>query len=273
KPDDSYCRAARGYSLRTLDRYEDALDDLRRAVTIEPDYAWAHVALAHVLLDIADLPAAHEHAVRGWELDATQVWARGIEAFVKALLGDLPGARDAMQDAHERDPEELNWTQLLADMHTALGDRSGAQALYREVVERGSDATVLDTIARVGWSHRWLGEHDKAVRMYQRALSLGRRRPHYLRLDFALALLCGGQSELADHEYQRALRDIGGLSPIRVRGLLHVALYDLDLAIREMLRGEHATADRVRQLLADALATSQRSAGNAEPVPSVGASA
>ena len=66
---------------------------------------------------------------------------------------------------------------------------------------------------------------------------------------------------------------MGSLSPIRVRGLLHVALYDLDLAIREMLRGENPTADRVRRLLAEALATSQRSTGNAVPISSVGVSA
>jgi tetratricopeptide (TPR) repeat protein len=135
----------------------------------------------------------------------------------------------------------------------ALGE-PGADELFREVIERGSAASDPSTLAVVAWSHRRLGEHDPAARTYQRALSLGGRQLEYIRLDFALALLCSGRAELALREYERAVQALQYVHPLRAYGLLVTAGQDLEQAERLSQVPDAAAA---RQLLAAALAKYQ----------------
>jgi tetratricopeptide (TPR) repeat protein len=267
QPDSAFCLATRGYALRMLERYADGARDLRRAVEIDPAYAWAHGALGHLLVEITEAPDAARHAARAFELDLSLVWCRGVEGFAKLLLGDLAGARDVTLDAHERDPLELNWTQHLADILLGLGDRAGAEPLYREVVERGSSATDPDTLARVAWAHRNLGEHDGAARTYQRAMTLPGRRLEYMRFDFALALVCGGRVALGIAEYGRALQAIFGVDPLRAHGLLVVARRDFELARRASQLSDEAAAP-VRRLLDEALERNALETGGADALSS-----
>ncbi len=54
-----------------------------------------------------------------------------------------------------------------------------------------------------------------------------------MRFDLALTLLCGGDRRAAVAQYERAVADAEGWDRMRRRGLLHVAVEDLEQALAD----------------------------------------
>jgi tetratricopeptide (TPR) repeat protein len=238
-PDATFCLATRGYALRRIDRYEEALVDLEKCVGLDDNYAWARGALGHTRAEIGEMALAAADLNKAFQLDNGLVWCRGFEGYVKGVIGDAEGARIALADAHEREPEELLWTSTLADTLLALGRRDEATGLYHSIIDAAASRTAdVDTTSRTAWAQRCLGDFEASARTYQKALSFAGTRIEYLRFDFALTLLCGGRDGLARREYERALEATALTHRWRARGLLIVALHDLEHAV--IVHGEAA---------------------------------
>jgi tetratricopeptide (TPR) repeat protein len=127
----------------------------------------------------------------------------------------------------------------------------------------------VDTLALVAWCHFRLADYDEAVRCLVDVLSQGKPLTNFqfAQFDLALALMCGGRYGAAWREYERGLNGLKQTSPLRRRGLLHVAITDLNLAVRDQPGLEGVAQFRqARESLKEALAFAKAaSAGRSPP--------
>jgi Flp pilus assembly protein TadD len=192
----------RAERLSEAGEYAAALDELDMLVERSPDHAPIHTA-------------------RGWAL----------ENLGPDRLGD---ARDAYRLALAFDPGALWAKEGLSNVMRRLGDVEEADRLCREVIEEGRSRLEREEDLRelVGWCQLRLGQYPEAVRTLKEALRLDGRWTA-VRFDLALAMLCSGDRVHALLEYQRGIHQAenGGLA--RLRGVVRVALDDLEEALTE----------------------------------------
>lgn len=112
-------------AARVEDDPQAARARIERALSIDPDSAWAHHALAHRLARDGDWVAAGERVQRALALDPGLLPARRLETMVLARGGDRDLAiaalarwihnaqRDPLVGAHELDAARLDLAQLL----------------------------------------------------------------------------------------------------------------------------------------------------------------
>jgi tetratricopeptide (TPR) repeat protein len=127
-PDSAEAVACVGYAAHRLAQEQDALDWLRRALTIEPRHAEARIYLANLLYDRGDYEAAlGEFTATDPEdhWDELGIW-RVLE--LKKSIYRLP----------DDDPELKPWLMRLADL---AGDEDPTDLLLAELEAAGPDGT------------------------------------------------------------------------------------------------------------------------------------
>jgi tetratricopeptide (TPR) repeat protein len=183
------------------------------------DYEGALEALDEVIAEHASDAAVQ--TARGWALEN---------------IGShrLPEAREAYLEALRMNPGALWAKEGLSNVLRRLGQVEEADALCHEVIEEGIRRFDVEEDLRelVGWCQLRLGMYDEAVNTLGVALRLDGRWTA-VRFDLALALLCAGDRVRAVVEYQRGIHQAenGGIE--RLRGVVRVALDDLEEALGE----------------------------------------
>jgi len=188
------------------------------------------------------LSEAGEYAAALAELDATMLegpasadvyTARG---WALENLGPdrLPDARAAYESALRMEPGALWAKEGLANVLRRLGMNEDADRLCREVVDEGllRAEEELDLLELVGWCQLRLGRVDDAVETLRQALARDGRWIA-VRFDLALALLCAGERSRAFLEYSRGIHQAVNGGVERLRGVVRVALDDLEESLTE----------------------------------------
>jgi Flp pilus assembly protein TadD len=161
------------------------------------------------------------HTARGWALEN---------------LGRtrLPEARVAYEEALRLDPHALWAKEGLANVLRRMGMTAEADHLCIEVIAEGRRRyeSEEDLWELVGWCELRLGRCDDAVRTLREAL---RRDGRWIavRFDLALALLCAGDRVRAFLEYSRGVHQAVNGGVERLRGVVRVAMDDLDECLAE----------------------------------------
>lgn len=192
----------RAEALSDAGEYGAALEELDRALSQGDSTATVHTA-------------------RGWALENL-----GPER--------LPDARSAYEQALRLDPGALWAKEGLSNVLRRMRLSEDADRLCREVIVEGlqrADAE-LDLLELVGWCQLRLGLHDEAVGTLREAL---RRDGRWIavRFDLALALLCAGQRSRAFLDYSRGVHQAVNGGVERLRGVVRVALDDLEESLAE----------------------------------------
>ncbi len=210
------------------------------------EYAAALQELDAVLL--SGPPTAQVQTARGWALENL-----GPER--------LPDARAAYEEALRLDPSALWAKEGLSNVLRRMGLPVDADRLCGEVIEEGltrSDAE-LDLLELVGWCQLRLGRYDEAVATLREALARDGRWIA-VRFDLALAMLFAGERSRAFLEYSRGVHQAVNGGVDRLRGVVRVALDDLE----EMLNERPAFASTREAIAArDLLRSTLRAASRA----------
>jgi tetratricopeptide (TPR) repeat protein len=176
-----------------------------------------------------DKSNAEGFAAKGWALEYV-----GPARMTDALDAYIQAAR--LDDANL-------WCQLgVANAQWVLGDRERATAAFRSVLERagsGGSEGDMDKMGLIGWCHHRLGETDEALQLYASILARdpGRATDQF---DLAAALMGGGRYELSLREYERGVDLVRRQDALRRRGLLRVALVDLQTTLMGLSGGAAA---------------------------------
>lgn len=231
----------------TNDRSADALLERARTLNEAARYEDAAEITMGVLRDNPD--AFDALALLAWSLE-------------NSGGTDLPGARDAYETALRRAPDSVEMKVGLANVLYRLGESDRSMALYDEVAAAVSTSSESDValLELGGWSLIRLGRFHEAASALRRALVVGEQRAS-VRLDLGLALLCAGDEAGGIGAYDDALRSLAG-SGERARGLLHVALEDLEGATRDS-----TIARTVAGPVLERIRSSLKAAGVGSPPP------
>jgi serine/threonine-protein kinase len=101
-----------------------------RVIATLPDWAHAHMALAHVLKEARDLPGEEHELDRVIELDADNMQAHYDRSRVRQLRNDFTRARDDMLLVYGHDPENGDIIFELGTIEDSLGHSEEALKLY-----------------------------------------------------------------------------------------------------------------------------------------------
>jgi tetratricopeptide (TPR) repeat protein len=196
----------RGVMYGTLGKMEIALADFNRAIELDPKYAWAYVRRGLVYEKLGKMEIALADFNRAIELVSNYVDAYVYRGLVYEKLGKMEIALADFNKAIELDPK-YTWAYVrrglvyrkLGEMGKALADfnraieldpkyasarNSLAYVLYNldlveEAVKHWEKAVELkpsaDYLAGLGLGLWKMGEKERAVREYRRALELDKR--------------------------------------------------------------------------------------------------
>ena len=192
----------RAEALSDAGEYAAALDELDGALAAEPTNAAVHTA-------------------RGWALEN---------------LGSvrLVEAKDAYEQALHLDGRALWAKEGLSNVLRRIGDTEAADGLCEQVVREGIERydTEEDLWELVGWCQLRLARYEDAVATLREALNRDGRWIA-VRFDLALALLFAGERSRAFLEYSRGVHQAVNGGVERLRGVVRVALDDLEETIAE----------------------------------------
>lgn len=176
------------YGAGPAGQFELALGLLRRALEIDPGYAYAKALLAW----------AH-----------TNGFANGSLGWRRALEG-LPHAREASID-HRDDPTTLAFAGITLG-YLGREHEAALRALDLALALNPNSVTALRS---AGWQHGYVGRPDAAIDLLQRAMRLNPLDPEiaYVHAGIAWAHLMAGRAEAAVAAARRSLLDLPTYMP------------------------------------------------------------
>jgi serine/threonine protein kinase/tetratricopeptide (TPR) repeat protein len=179
----------KGAFLNLRDLIDKAMDLERRALAIDPELADAHMWLGMALLNSGRTDEALAEIRKAITLEPDNGQAR--QALARALWvgrGDFEGAIPEFERAIELNPEAgysyLQLTLLLAwegrfERAETIGRR--AVELQDQYVSGNAGLQVIGANARLGYVYYLQGRHEDALREYERGLSFVGSSDHALR--------------------------------------------------------------------------------------------
>ncbi|MCW2701729.1 MAG: glycosyltransferase [Blastococcus sp.] len=237
-----------------LEDYGSALETSRRAVDAHPQNAAALVGRGRVLCLVGAFETASAVLRTAAGLDRTDAEAHVWLAWALENQGldTLPEALGAMRIAVGLAPDEPLYRKELATVLWKSGEAEEAREQFVLALQgidvNGQDP---DEVATAGWCHYGLRQFEEAARRYRRSLRLsGGAVDTYF--DLALAELCQGVHDSAVEGYRRGIHRADRKNPLRRRGLLRVALVDMDDA-RRVGGLSSGVADECREMVETAL--------------------
>jgi tetratricopeptide (TPR) repeat protein/predicted Ser/Thr protein kinase len=122
-------------------------------------------------------------------------------ARLEKQTGRIADARGHLQELLSNSPGNVEGLSLLAQLELSSGDPERAADLYGELVRRSPGIAALSNL---GLAYFLLGDYQKAVETFGRAVEQEPRNPFYA-LNLADAYLLLGRREEADRLYRRVL--------------------------------------------------------------------
>jgi Tfp pilus assembly protein PilF len=198
---------------------QHSIDELRKAVELDPDFAAAHSSLSALYIAYAlygDLPAtetyplAKTHALRALELDPRSAFARRALAAVSHWHDYNHGvAEQQFRDAIAAAPNEAGTRNWYAEFLIDMRRFDEALASARAAEER--DPGWLVPQVNRGNVLLYAGRPEEAIQVYRQALEI---EPAYgiARHQLAHAYVVTNRFAEAVTEFERANRDLGSTS-------------------------------------------------------------
>jgi tetratricopeptide (TPR) repeat protein len=202
EPTNAIAYARRGDCHRVLGDPDRAIADYRRATGLDPGLFDVHYTMGTVLGGLGKLEEARAAYTRAIRLAPRYVEFYLGRAATLEHLGDVAGAVRDLDRILELDPSRVEIRSHRALCLARLGDLGGAASEMSKIVDtdlfEGHDAH--ETFTLLGGIHLAIGERDKALAAFDRALEL---EP-----DDVAALAQRGRIRVDAGEHERALRDL-----------------------------------------------------------------
>jgi tetratricopeptide (TPR) repeat protein len=156
--------------LAHRDQLEQATGAAERAVSLAPDLAFAHYALAHVLHDRKRFREALQRADEAVRLDPDDATYRGLRAAILFAQRDWQAALDAADEGLALDPEDVACNNLRALGLVELGRHAEAGQTIASTLARDPDNAF--THVSQGWALLHDGKVVPALEHFREALRL-----------------------------------------------------------------------------------------------------
>lgn len=174
------------------------VEHFRRAIRLAPASATAHAGLAETLFWAGELDEALASADRALEWAPRHPRALMVRGVV-ALQRDWAWTRglESLKEAADADPDDADIQSALAFGRIVGGDGPGArEALDRALALEPTDPRVTGDL---GIMYGWLGEHERALELCERALAVAPDAAWAIECAVDAALLLGDHGPASQH--------------------------------------------------------------------------
>jgi tetratricopeptide (TPR) repeat protein len=159
-------------------KLDDAIQALRSAIDVRPDWAEAHFLLGTALRLTGQRSAARTELARALEIDASLIEARRVLAEVHADLGEHEYAVEEGRRYLEQKPDAVETRVRVAQSLVLLGRLDEALAEVNKIPEEKRDETVQFALGRI---YTAKGDNQKARDLLLKALEKRPNHPDILR--------------------------------------------------------------------------------------------
>ncbi len=220
----SYCNA-----LRLNGRYEEAGKECEAALHCEPltgfALGWAGIYLG----EIGEFGRACDALTRATVASPKMAWFWGSLGWALQYrdADSAEESRKSYERAIKEDGTDRNiWNvKGLADAYF-LCNLPQTKKQFLDLIAEFTNLKDPAALYVNGWAYYRLGDFKKAAEILKSAADLSAEYI-YARFDYALSLLAAGQFEHARAAYVTALDETAWVHPMRQRGLLYVAMFDI----------------------------------------------
>ena len=166
-PQDLY---ARGMQAARQGKYQQALQHLQRAVTLQPAYAKAHAALGTIYLQHKDFPAAEAALTRALRINPDLVQAEANLAVLYTKTKRLDDAIRVYQNLVRKSPESLQVRLGIASAYQQAERFPEAIDAYRESLKRSPNLAAAMT--NLASCYEAVEDDEQAIHYYKAALAV-----------------------------------------------------------------------------------------------------
>jgi tetratricopeptide (TPR) repeat protein len=184
-----------------MDSLESGEKNLRRALAIDPAYAVAHFNLGMALEKKGVTEAALRHYHTAVDISPALVEARVSLAKLLLDAGDAAAARAHYQAALAEDPESGPAYEGLGELLGRTGDFEAAARVFDQLLTR--DPNNYSVLVNAGLALKKLGRPDAAVERFRRAAELEPKRVE-AHLQLGAVYAARGQGEQAMMLFRKA---------------------------------------------------------------------
>jgi tetratricopeptide (TPR) repeat protein len=148
RPEDADARASLGQLLVRLERIEEAVPQLERAVALDPQNPAHHLQLGKTLAQLQHWPDAVQSLRRAQQLQPTDAGTTYELARALHSNGDHAAAADEYRKVIGLDPNDAPVRIALAENYEAMDRRDDAAAAYDEYLKLAPTGTYADRVRR-----------------------------------------------------------------------------------------------------------------------------
>lgn len=166
-PQDLYTRGMQAVRQR---KYPQAIQNLQRAVALQPNYAKAHAALGTIYLQLKDYPAAEAALTLALDINPNLLQAEANLAVLYTKTKRLDNAIQVYQNLIQRHPKYLQVRLGIASAYQQAERFPEAIAAYLESLKRSPNHPAAMT--NLAACYEAAEDKEQAIRYYNAALAI-----------------------------------------------------------------------------------------------------
>jgi tetratricopeptide (TPR) repeat protein len=170
EPDDPYAHALLGLCLAKREAFKEATDEAERSVHLSPDFPFAHYALATILHERNHVPEALAAINEALRLDASDPDFFALLSAIEISDKHWTQALEAAERGLKLDSEHIACTNLRAMALVKLGRKAEAGTTIDAALSKNPDNSL--THANQGWTFLEQNQPKKALEHFREALRL-----------------------------------------------------------------------------------------------------
>lgn len=195
-----------GMLLYLRSEYERAMDEIQKAIRLDPHYALAHDHTGEIYLHVGELDKAIVAFHTEMRINSELIYPYFYLVWLHSLAGDFAVAKEVLDKArlvHGKNP-------LLSVLEGVFASYNGERLLAREVLSRAIAVNPHNSFAmsRLAVIHAELGNWNEANRLIERATDTVDPSDHHAAFDRGCVLALQGETEQCLHWLNRAV-DLG----------------------------------------------------------------
>ena len=178
---EAYLHGLNDSELRTKPSFQRAISEFQQAITLDPNYAPAHAALARVyslapvvgaMTPMESMPMAREAALRAVTLDPSLAAGHSTLGFILAHFDfDWPAAEREYQRALDLNPNDAYAHLFYSNSYLSpLGRHAEAIAEMQKAIAADPFSAPMQSF--LGRTYIWARQYDKALAEYRRSAEM-----------------------------------------------------------------------------------------------------
>ena len=194
----------RAHLLEVHNRLEEAEENYRKAIELNPEHVDTYHSLGHLLQVLDRLEEAEENYRKAIKLNSDYAGTYHNLGHLLQVHNRLEEAEENYRKAIELNPDYADAYHKLGHLLQVLDRLEEAKENYRKAIELRPDD--IWAYAHLSWLFYCIDDWDQCIQASRQAFTIDPTQT-WIQFNLALALLCQGNIDDAKVEYQKGMRE------------------------------------------------------------------